>query len=242
MKDLLVVVRDASLFHRLQMSSHREHYAPWMSVRMATFLNRLPAYVFFNAGVRSGCGQLFKYGVIEQQHLINDCLQWSSLYAAGRLHKPVLRLNDGAFNNSIDDVLQTNRVFALRAALLLNNGECRSDLDWNRIFKYIINLSYHGDVRMGFAEHPSKIENILAEQEDLFYSIYRPLLPNAISNLSHLPQIFKPGNTDPKHISVSCQRVVQNSSISQTIKGIFTASPTTTITYVLRKIKKRLNI
>lgn len=48
---------------------------------------------------------LIKYGVISRAALVNDLLDWETLYAAGRLHKPVKILEQ-----TLEQQDQVNRV------------------------------------------------------------------------------------------------------------------------------------
>ena len=261
MKDLLVIVQNAALFHKHQLETNGQHYAPWMSSALATALNRLPARVFFNTGVRSSKGELFKYGVIEHSDFVDDCLSWRNLYAAGRLHKPVLHLtestpelngsipestpestpesNSESISESIRNAVLMNRIYALRVALLVHDLKCGSDAQWSRLFQTIIGLSYHGDVRMAFAENPRKIQNILAAQEEAFYSLYRPLLPSSLSNCADLPAMLANVPREPSALLKSCRQIVRKNSFIQTAKGLLTARPAVTCSYAWRKITKR---
>lgn len=235
MKDLLVVVKDSREFHKLQLQSNPHHYAPWMSSSLAFMLNRLSARIFFNTGVHSKEGELYKYGVIEKSELIDDCTSWRNLYAAGRLHKPILQFQE---SDGVSRAIMENRVFALRLALLVNDIKCGTDFHWHSLFRTIIGFSYNGDVRMLFAENPDKIKNILATQEAELYTIYQPLLQPAMTKLNILPKVLT-GLTDPSSMLQKCRRIVLKNSLGQTAKGLFTARPAVTYSYVLRKIQKR---
>ena len=48
--------------------------------------------MFFNTLIPWESGMI-KYGVISTADLLSDCLDWDTLYTAGRLHKPVRMLN-----------------------------------------------------------------------------------------------------------------------------------------------------
>jgi translocator assembly and maintenance protein 41 len=60
--------------------------------------------------------QLIKYGVVRLEALQADLLHWTSLYCAGRLHKPVATL---AQHPGLAAAQQHNLLSALRVALLL---------------------------------------------------------------------------------------------------------------------------
>lgn len=96
MVDLVFAVDDAVEWHRANMELNRHHYSGLISKfgpRAVAKLQRdYAAKVYYNTLVRvpdlEG-DQLIKYGVIETRHLIDDLLDWNSLYIAGRLQKPV---------------------------------------------------------------------------------------------------------------------------------------------------------
>src|SRR5688572_9877207 len=97
-----------------------------------------------------------KYGVISTQRFEQDLLQWDSLYIAGRLHKPVLRLRTAtadASDRHCEILLHRNLLSALRTSLLLL-PETFTEFE---LFSMISSLSYDGDIRMGVGENPMKV-------------------------------------------------------------------------------------
>lgn len=60
--------------------------------------------------------QLIKYGVVRLSALQRDLLHWSTLYCAGRLHKPVATLRE---HPAVAAAQAENLLCALRCALLL---------------------------------------------------------------------------------------------------------------------------
>ena len=82
---------------------------------MAAVQRNYGARVYFNALNRVD-GVLIKYGVVTAEDLAADLRGWDYLYLAGRLHKPVVRLQDDA---ALGEAQAANEAAALTAALLL---------------------------------------------------------------------------------------------------------------------------
>ena len=111
-------------------------------------------------------GSLFKYGVIETDDFIKDLKTWDTFYVAGRFHKPMLKIQS---TKEIDDAIESNRLAAFMIACLMND-EFTTD---SEILYSLCNLSYMGDFRMGIAENPNKVWNILNGSYYDFYKIYK---------------------------------------------------------------------
>jgi translocator assembly and maintenance protein 41 len=81
--------------------------------------------------------QLIKYGVISTDTLCEDMMDWSTLYVAGRMHKPVRIIRPDA---RILLANQINLVSALRVALLMLPEEFTEVELWEQI----AGISYAG--------------------------------------------------------------------------------------------------
>lgn len=92
----------------------------WLGVGGITHLNdSWLSQMYYNSNVFVGSREC-KYGVISTHHLVDDLLNWRTMYAAGRMHKPTLALVEH------EDVLNAQRVnmqSALTASLLMLTTE-----------------------------------------------------------------------------------------------------------------------
>lgn len=81
--------------------------------------------------------QLIKYGVISTDALCEDMMDWTTLYVAGRMHKPVRIIRPDA---RILLANQINLVSALRVALLMLPEEFTEVELWEQV----AGISYAG--------------------------------------------------------------------------------------------------
>lgn len=172
--DLIVCVDDAEKFHTENVRVNPTHYSGIKAFgpsALACIQENFGARVYCNTLIPLADGSAMKYGVISTKHLITDLDEWTHLYVAGRLHKPVQVIAD-TNNEQLKLAIQTNYRNAIRVALLmLPNQFKRFDL-----FHTIANLSYAGDFRMIFGEKKDKVKNIVQPQLNEFYEIYRPYM------------------------------------------------------------------
>ena len=175
--DFIFGVSYTQHWHSLNLHQHRDHYS---------FLGSLGSGVIKRVQDHWGAGAYFntyitingisvKYAVVNLDTLYRDLSDWTTLYLAGRLQKPVKILRD---DPRIRLANQVNLISALRTALLmLPDTFTERDL----YFK-IAGLSYIGDPRMRFrAERPDKVYAIVDSQMASFRALYYPLvsdLPN----------------------------------------------------------------
>jgi translocator assembly and maintenance protein 41 len=110
--------------------------------------------------------------VIDVNSICADLLDWKTLYCAGRLHKPIATLKSSA---RVQAANQANLASALRTALLLL-PESFSEAE---LYETIAGLSYRGDPRMGVAENPAKVRNIVSAQMEHFQRLYAPFVAEA---------------------------------------------------------------
>eukprot|EP00439_Symbiodinium_sp_Y106_P002880 s5611_g1.t1 len=184
MVDLLFVVSEEAAvdWHRENIRKHPAHYSGLcraLGAGPTTALQRWGPGVLYLPEVdilrTDGSAMHAKYGVITMQDLFKDLKTWSSLYIAGRLQKPYretwLSKNSG-FRAALAEKSVKSRRSALAAALLsIDAGEAAAQ----EVLAKVVELSYLGDIRVGLAENPRKVQNIVASQKDLLWSIYKPL-------------------------------------------------------------------
>jgi mitochondrial translocator assembly and maintenance protein 41 len=187
----------------------------------------------------------FKIGIIERKDLIDDLKNWKNFFLAGRFHKPVLAIKT---DDELDNVIIENRKNALIIAsiLLKNNDFSKYDL-----YKKICSLSYIGDPRMGIAENPRKIDNIVEANIEYFDKHYSNININSYnnfkieclpSNLSNYLIKFKIDNND----EILLQRKIisfledknRTASSLQALKGILTAGLIKSFNYGMQKRMK----
>lgn len=206
MIDLIFAVNDSVSWHNQNIEMNPSHYSflKWLGgSSVAAYQDHWGAKVYFNTLVPIPSENvLIKYGVVSQPALVSDLLDWSELYLAGRLHKPVTVVRPTS-DSELRSALQKNLHSAIHSALLLLPEHFTEKL----LYKTIIGLSYKGDFRMIFGEDKNKIENILDPQFEIFQQIYRPIIkslhdymdvqesglccqdPGTLAKLHHLNQL-----------------------------------------------------
>lgn len=136
--------------------------------------NNIGIGVYFNPYVRMKDSML-KYGVVSLSTLENDLNTWSSLYLAGRLHKPVLHLMNPV-PSTIQEAQEHNVLSAVRSALLL----LPSHFQTKELLKVICGISYAGDIRvMLAAEDNRKVERIVSGSEERLRKLFQKPLETA---------------------------------------------------------------
>lgn len=180
MIDMCIVVDKANLipWHRENMALNPADYSALRRLGpekiSALQESSFGAQVYFNTLVRTSDSHLIKYGVISTEALINDLLDWSSLYVAGRLHKPVAHMKD-AKNDDLKSAIKVNLENAVHTALLL----LPEQFNQFQLYSTLTALSYTGDIRMGIAENDNKVANIVTANLDRFQDLYDSSLEQA---------------------------------------------------------------
>lgn len=193
MVDYIIVVDDAEDWHSMNLKMNKNHYSCIRFVgaeNLAKFQRSYGPRIFYNTLVRID-NRLIKYGVIETKNLISDLIDWESLYVAGRLHKPVLKVYQSK-NVELNEALNLNLRNACHAALLMLPEQFSygkfvfssrffsriSNVKFNseQFFTVIASLSYDGDFRQYIAEDKNKIFKIVRANLDAFQIIYEPLI------------------------------------------------------------------
>ncbi|PSC75437.1 copper-transporting ATPase chloroplastic [Micractinium conductrix] len=168
MLDFIFAVDDPVAWHTENLRRHAAHYSFLRHLgpaAMTAVAERLGAGLYFNTLVPWRPHQLIKYGVIRLSALQEDLCRWTTLYCAGRLHKPVATL---AAHPGVEAAQQANLAAALHVALLLLPPRfSRQDL-----LHAVCAISYSGDVRMGLAEDSRKVHRIVAGSEEGLRALY----------------------------------------------------------------------
>lgn len=182
MIDLVLAVDDAQQWHAANLDMNKSHYsglrhlgAKWIGWIQEHF----GAKIFYNTLVRLDDGRYIKYGVITTRDLVNDLLDWETLYISGRLHKPTLVLQQNTEDATLAEALKINHESALHAALLMLGRRFTEQ----ELYLAIAGLSYAGDFRMTFGEDRNKVAKIVQPQVANFRDIYQPILEVSMANL-----------------------------------------------------------
>ena len=173
MIDFIFAVDNPGEWHRENMAVNLDHYSflKYFGPKyIARVQEKYGASVYFNTLVPCA-GRLIKYGVISTQSLMNDLLDWDTLYVSGRLHKPVNVLHHNELPGLLS-ALVVNHQSAVHTALLLQ-GEVFTEEDF---YATITGISYTGDFRMTIGEDRNKILNIVRPNIERFRMIYEPIL------------------------------------------------------------------
>jgi translocator assembly and maintenance protein 41 len=120
MVDFIIATNSAENFHRSNLRTNAAHYSIVRHFGVAAIARiqcNYAARIYYNTRVRTG-NRMIKYGVIETGHLIGDLLDWQSIYAAGRLHKPTVIVHP-TNDRQLQAALRVNLQNAMRVALLL---------------------------------------------------------------------------------------------------------------------------
>lgn len=180
-----------------------------------------------------------KYGEVDYDLTMQHLLDWKSFYLPGRLQKPfvVLDVSDEATYKIFDERNRFNRLRALRlaAAVTLNNssGECET----KTLITELVSLSYLGDVRIGLAENPFKIKNIVEGQYEALLDIYKPLMKEAGLSLNSDGSRVT-GNIFLNKEIERLERLNRKESVQIAIKGLLTNDFKTSLKYLIRKVNK----
>ncbi|XP_072454566.1 phosphatidate cytidylyltransferase, mitochondrial isoform X1 [Notamacropus eugenii] len=173
MLDFVFTVDDPVTWHSKNLQQNRSHYSflRFCGPRIiAKVQNNYGAGIYYNTMITCA-GKLIKYGVISTETLINDLLNWNTLYVAGRLQKPV-RILSLKEDSLLRAALESNLQSAVTTAFLML-PESFSEED---LFVQIAGLSYSGDFRMLIGEEKAKVVNIVKPNIPHFRELYGQIL------------------------------------------------------------------
>ena len=264
MLDLIFAVDDPQSWHHENMARNPHHYSflRYFGPRAIRKVQRYSAGVYYNTLVTVD-SQLLKYGVIATEDLLDDLCNWKWLYVAGRLHKPVVILNDqpaagartgmnGAVSNAISQNLSSA---ALCASLLSANNSPDTPFSEESLFMNIAALSYRGDFRMVIGEDKDKVRNLVKPYVKEFHDLYKKYLVEFVAStnedmlvlkdhvtlnsyIDRLPSCVAQGLRHGCGLQRALSRIVYASSWRQSVKGIFTAGLHKTVWYSGEKLVK----
>jgi len=246
--DLIVIVDNLKRWHKQNIKQNKNDYS---------FLSRLFFKYARDKWLKAGakiCYMTFipfkeskyKIGTIEGNDFLNDLKNWETFYMAGRMQKPILIVKA---NKEIENAIDYNRHAGIKVSKLIINKEKINKKDF---YITLGSLSYIGDTRMGIAENPDKVKNIV-EGSMKFYNDYYGKSLKIINNeviiekeidLDTLPDDLKEYIDNHKENSIkdSIRSFLisknKSKSLSQTIKGIFTTGPIKAIKYAKEKLKR----
>lgn len=179
MVDLVFAVDDPGSWHRTNMAQHPMHYSFAARTFGTSPVQTTGARVYYNPYVELD-GTLVKYGVVGTRDLCDDLENWTTLYLAGRMHKPIATLAADE-TQKVEKAQEANLLSALRVALL-RLPETFTPRD---LWLAIAALSYTGDPRMDLpGENANKVANIVDAQSHLFAHTYQSLLPKVHIHLN----------------------------------------------------------
>ena len=147
----------------------------------------------------------------------------------------------------IEKAILENRLYGINATkVLAGNGE----IDEKEFYMMFAGLSYIGDTRMGIAENPDKVKNIVLGRLDFYEEVYGSKLGVKEGKIYIKEEDYLLPDSLTKFISnykgEKAQAIRQflteknkNHSLAQTIKGIFTTGPVKAIKYALAKLKRK---
>ncbi|KAL0281553.1 UNVERIFIED_CONTAM: hypothetical protein PYX00_002502 [Menopon gallinae] len=186
MIDFIFVVDDAEKWHSSNLAMNPSHYSALSylgSNCIAKLQTNFQARLYFNSMIRiKDENAVIKYGVITENDVVSDLLDWENLYIAGRLHKPVKILHQPS-SSELKTALQLNLCSAVHAALLI----LPEYFTIIQFYQTITALSYNGDFRMIFGEDKNKVRNIVLGHKEKFKELYSPIL-TSMSDYVEIPE------------------------------------------------------
>lgn len=183
--DLVHIVENPIAFHEQNSTQHASHYSGLLKcgIGAVSVVQLLGAGVYFNPYVPmsddTGNTSMIKYGVVSKEDAIKDITEWSTMYIAGRLQKPVKHFGT---NECLLKANDYNLASAFNLALLLLPKK-KKDVSFTEasLYEKIALLSYMGDPRMLVGgENPNKVKNIVSKQAEKFTALYQPFLTEAL--------------------------------------------------------------
>ena len=265
MIDFILATKNTRKWHANNLKANPEDYNVLARLYRSFFvklIEQIGPKIYYNPYADFE-GRDIKYGMTPTDALIKDLTEWTHLYAAGRLQKPVEILST---TPEIQAAMDRNLEQALLVALTML-PENFTDI---QLFKAITRLSYMGDVRnLVGGENPNKVSNIVEKNPDGFRGLYRKVIegnsgiittlndglmerdisPNAAQQIHEKMPINVQRGVDcpecwedmPKFAKQTRNRVkgiVRIPSVLQPLSGVMGMDPLRAIQYAKEKLEK----
>lgn len=159
MIDFVFAVDDSVEWHQENLKHNRKHYSSLAFLgptNISHIQERFGARIYYNTLVKCE-DRVIKYGTISTRCLVDDLLDWESLYVSGRLHKPVEILHLDRTATELTRAMTSNLQSAVHASLLLLPEEFTE----MELFTTVAGLSYNGDFRMKVGEDRNKVNRLM---------------------------------------------------------------------------------
>lgn len=256
--DLIFVVDDLKAWHKANFKLNRKDYSLIGKVffkyaKISTLKG--PTGITYVSNIEED-GNVFKYGTIEEKDLINNMDTWCSFYMPGRFEKTIYPIKE---TDELNEAIKRNRKNALLVSTYLQN---KNEVTKKELLVTLCGLSYLGDTRMGIAENPNKVSNIVEGSFNEFNNIYnfdtnymktdgdnliidREMLKEELATLPKglLEYIADTLDGDDeitkKRIIDYFKKLNHDESKKQTVKGIWTNGIVRSIKYASKKLAKR---
>ena len=166
--DLIFVVNDIKKWHENNFKINKNDYTKYTKAIYKYTPKKVLEFgtdIIYNV-VKNDKDFAYKYGLVEEQKLLEDLNTWKHFFLCGRMQKPIYTIKD---NTIINDAIKENRAYALLVSLLIINKDV---ITLKELFEQVCRLSYDGDVRTLGAENPNKISNIVNGNYQNFKEIY----------------------------------------------------------------------
>ena len=167
-KDMIIIVKDLIDYHSENMKLNKGDYS-WTG---KFYINHADISdlkgstgIVYLSNIKEN-GSVYKYGTIEYGDFVRHLKLWDSYYLAGRFQKPIYPISEEA---SLIPIIEENRRQGLLLSAFLQDDEKVSKKD---VLTTLCWLSYLGDTRMGIAENPDKVINIVNGSYDKFLDMY----------------------------------------------------------------------
>eukprot|EP01095_Lingulamoeba_sp_RSL-Kostka_P001369 TRINITY_DN11932_c0_g1_i1.p1 TRINITY_DN11932_c0_g1~~TRINITY_DN11932_c0_g1_i1.p1 ORF type:complete len:356 (+),score=43.52 TRINITY_DN11932_c0_g1_i1:71-1138(+) len=268
--DLVFCVKESNLqnWHKQNILLNKDHYSflsnfPKSHKLISSIQTDIPAHIYYNTHINIQ-NQNLKYGIITDNDINKDLSQWSSLYIAGRLQKPVFlyvpRLDTSIFNeNQLNSILEDEKMdnTVLKTFIETQNMNLKSavayslfqlpDIFTNEdLFLTIAGISYQGDIRTisNYSENPNKVKNIVLPNIKHFQHYYSSTIDYFIDK-SFIEEIKKNNDDHPDQLNLN--GTIRHYRKNKDISELFDYIPSivfihTKLIKALPQIKMKANI